>query len=221
MGDALGTQVWAWAAIAGLGAFHGLNPAMGWLFAVSAGLEARRGAAVFKALPPIAGGHFAAMAVALLPFALLGAYLERLTEIRLAAGALLIGFGVYRLLRQRHPRWLARIGPSRLALWSFLMATAHGAGLMLVPAVLVLCGGTQGHTGHAALLAAAGNDLGLTVLAAALHTLVMMGVGGAIAWGVYRHLGLRFLNRSWFNLDLLWALMLIAAGGVALWQALP
>jgi len=213
LADSLAQHPWAWLAIVGLGAYHGLNPAMGWLFAVSNAMQARRPGAVFLALPPIALGHFLAMAAALLPFAMLGVYLDRLNEIRAGAGVILVAFGVAKLVWQRHPRFLARIGPSHLTLWSFMMATAHGAGLMLVPAVLGLCGGSGGHE---ALRQIARDDAGLTLAAATTHTVAMVLAGGAIAWTVYRFVGLRFLRRSWFNLDLLWAVLLIVAGALAL-----
>ncbi len=212
LAQSLALHPWAWLAVVGLGAYHGANPAMGWLLAVSNGLEARRTGAVFAALPSIALGHLLAMVAAWLPFALLGLLLQRLDEIRIAAGVALVVFGVYRLLSRRHPRYLARVGPSHLVLWSFLMATAHGAGLMLVPVVLGLCGGDAGHRAMAEI--AGGTDLAL--LAAAIHTLAMLAVGGLIAWLVYRYLGLRLLGRAWFNLDLLWGLLLVGTGGVAL-----
>jgi hypothetical protein len=207
--------------IIALGAYHGLNPGMGWLFAVSNGMQARRASGVFVALPPIAFGHFLAMAAALLPFTLLGFYIERLSVISAAAGLILILFGVYKLASQRHPRFLARIGPSHLILWSFLMATAHGAGLMLVPVVLGLGVHTHGgHSGHQMLFEFAGGDLTLTLIAATVHTVAMVLAGGAIAWVVYRYVGLRLLRRSWLNLDLLWAVLLIIVGGSALGAAL-
>jgi hypothetical protein len=161
------------------------------------------------------------MAAALLPFTLLGIYLERLGAIRAIAGIALVTFGVYKLLSQRHPRYLARIGPSHLALWSFLMATAHGAGLMLVPVVLDLCSDARSaHAGHAALLELARGSLALTLIATTLHTAAMVFTGGMIAWVVYRYVGLGLLRRSWFNLDLLWSILLIVVGTIALVAAL-
>src|SRR5689334_5181612 len=127
-----------WLAIVGLGFYHGINPGMGWLFAVSNGMQERRGSAVFAALPPLAAGHVLAMAAVLLPFALLAVSMEQVKALELFAGAALIAFGVYKLVKRRHPRYLVRVGPDRLMLWSFLMATAHGAGLMLLPAYLGL-----------------------------------------------------------------------------------
>jgi hypothetical protein len=221
LAESLGQHPWAWWAIVGLGAYHGLNPGMGWLFAVSNGMQMRRGRGVFLALPPIAVGHLLVMAAALLPFTLLGLYIERLAVIRAAAGLILVTFGLYKLFSRRHPRFLARIGPSHLTLWSFLMATAHGAGLMLVPVVLGLCAGTRGaHGGHQALLEIARGDLNLTLIAAAVHSVAMVLTGGAIAWIVYRYVGLGPLRRSWLNLDLLWAVLLIVVGCIALAAAL-
>jgi intracellular septation protein A len=208
---------WAWWAIVGLGAYHGLNPGMGWLFAVSNGMQERRPGGVFLALPPIALGHFLAMAAALLPFTLFWLYLEKLGEIRALAGLLLVIFGVYKLVSQRHPRFLARIGPSHLALWSFLMATAHGAGLMLVPVVLGICTDARAaRGGHQAMLVLAGDSVGLSFVAVAVHTAAMVLTGGAIAWLVYRYLGLGLLRRAWLNLDLIWAVLLIVVGAIAL-----
>lgn len=217
LAQSLGDHPWAWLAVVALGAYHGINPGMGWLFAVSNGMQARRARGVFLALPPIAAGHFAAMSAALLPFALIGFYVARIDVIRAFAASILVAFGVYKLVRQRHPRYLARVGPTRLGLWSFLMATAHGAGLMLVPVVLGLCAGTgSAGGGHRALAAVAGNDVGLMVAAAIVHTVALVLTGGAIAWVVYRYLGLDLLRRSWFNLDLVWAVLLVVVGVVAL-----
>ena len=221
LAESLSQHPWAWWAIVALGAYHGLNPGMGWLFAVSNGMQARRARGVFLALPPIAFGHFLAMLVALLPFTLLGFYIERLSVIGAAAGLMLVLFGIYKLASQRHPRFLARIGPSHLTLWSFLMATAHGAGLMLVPVVLGLGAHTHAaHRGHQTLFEFAGGDLTLTLIAATAHTVAMVLAGGAVAWVVYRYVGLRLLRRSWLNLDLLWAVLLIIVGGIALAVAL-
>lgn len=217
LAENVGQHPWAWLVVVALGAYHGINPGMGWLMAVSSGMQERRASGVFLALPPIALGHFLAMGAALLPFALLGLYLERINGIRAAAAVILIAFGIYRLLRQRHPRFLVRIGSSQLALWSFMMATAHGAGLMLVPVVLGLCAEPRdAHGGHAAVQALGGGDLGLSLAASAVHTIAMVLAGGAIAWVVYRYVGLGLLRRAWINLDLLWALLLIVVGVMAL-----
>jgi hypothetical protein len=225
LAESVSQHPWAWLAILAMGVYHGLNPGMGWLFAVSNGLQLRRGQAVFAALLPIAFGHLVAMAVALLPFVVVAAYVGRLVIIRAVAGVVLLAFGLYKLVFQRHPRFLVRIGPSHLALWSFLMATAHGAGLMLVPVALSLCeSGPAPHSAHDALAEIAARSVGLTVLAASAHTIAMVATGGAIAWIVYRYLGLELLRRAWFNLDLLWAALLIVVGIVSLvtvgWGAL-
>jgi hypothetical protein len=206
----------AWLAIVGLGLYHGINPGMGWLFAVSNGMQERRARAVFAALPPIAAGHVLAMAAVLLPFALLAVSMEQMRALGLLAGCALIAFGVYKLMKRRHPRFLARIGPDRLILWSFLMATAHGAGLMLLPVYLGL--GSPYHD-HAAMERVAGAGIMSAALVAVVHTSAMLLIGGAIAWAVYRYLGLRLLQRAWFNLDLLWSLCLIVVGGIAVVMA--
>ncbi|MEQ8798430.1 MAG: hypothetical protein RJQ08_05975 [Salinisphaeraceae bacterium] len=203
---------WAWVAAIGLGLFHGLNPGMGWLFAVSSGLQAGRGGAVWQALWPIGGGHLLAMAAVLVPVALLDRTLSQDGGLQVGAALLLIGFGLYKLWVPRHPRILARVGPRRLTLWSFLMATAHGAGLMLVPAFLGL-GHAGHHAGHAAMLP---TGVAAAVLMVAVHTLAMILAAGLVAWLVYRYLGLRLLRSAWLNTDYLWAVTLIIVGGVAL-----
>jgi hypothetical protein len=221
LAQSLAQHPWAWSTIVALGAYHGLNPGMGWLFAVSNGLQARRAEGVLRALPPLALGHFAAMLAALLPFTLLLLYLERFGAIRAAAGGLLVIFGVYKLLSRRHPRFLARIGPSHLVLWSFFVATAHGAGLMLVPVVLGLCtNAADAQRGHQALLELARGSLGMTLAAVSVHTTAMLVTAGTIAWVVYRYVGLRLLRSAWVNVDLLWAALLIIAGAIALAAAL-
>jgi hypothetical protein len=221
LAESLGRHPWAWLAVAGLGAWHGLNPGMGWLLAVSNGMQARRGRGVLLALPPIAAGHLLAVAVALLPFVLLGLYLERLDVIRVVAGLVLVGFGAYKLASPRHPRFLARVRPTHLTLWSFLMATAHGAGLMLVPVVLGLCGdGLASHAHHKAVGQLANGNLGVALNAATVHTAAMVLTGGTIAWVVYRHVGLRLLSRAWVNVDLLWAALLLLIGASSLAAAL-
>ena len=204
-----------WLAVAGIGLYHGLNPAMGWPLAVANGLMERRPGAVFATLLPLGGGHLAAMAVVLLPLAALGWVVEWNAWIRGAAAALVLAFGLYKLVDRRHPRALARIPPSRLAWWSFWMATAHGAGLMLVPFVVGLCGE---QSAPQQLLAR--GDLLTTIAVAGVHTAAMMLAGVSMAWAVYRYLGLEFLRRSWLNLDRVWAASLILAGGAGLWMAL-
>jgi hypothetical protein len=204
-----------WLTIVALGLYHGLNPAMGWPLAVANGLTQRRSGAVFRTLLPLGGGHFAAMAVVLVPLAGAAWYVERSAGIRLAAAALVIAFGVLKLVDRRHPRALARIPPSRLAWWSFLMATAHGAGLMLAPFMLGLCAPAAG----AMQDTLARSDLATALAVASVHTLAMMLAGVTVAWTVYRYLGLQFLRRAWLNLDAAWAVSLIVAGAAGVWMA--
>ena len=219
-----------WLTVVALGAYHGLNPAMGWPLAVARGLEQRQGGAVVGALLPLTGGHFMAMAVVLLPVAWLGWVAQWALPVRIGAGVLVLLFGLYKLLRPRHPRLLARVRPTQLAWWSFLMATAHGAGLMLLPFMLGLCAApAPGAAGGATAWADAGHatvmdQLARSTLATALgvataHALAMLAAGGAIAWLVYRWLGLRALRSAWLNLDRAWGLSLVAAGGVGVWMA--
>ncbi|MGH8744013.1 MAG: hypothetical protein ACREUY_07025 [Burkholderiales bacterium] len=220
LAESLAQHPGAWLVVVALGCYHGINPAMGWLFAVSNGMQTKQGRAVFLALPPIAVGHFLAMAAVLLPLALLSVYIEWAREVSLAAGFLLIGFGVYKFIDRRHPRFLARIGPSHLVFWSFLMATAHGAGLMLAPVYLDLSvGAHSGSFGHDAMEQLVRGGIASALLVAMIHTLVMLLTAGLIAWLVYRFFGLRLLQRVWFNLDLLWAAFLIIVGSIAIGMA--
>ncbi len=215
-----GTEAAAWAGVAGLGIYHGLNPGMGWPLAVANGLAARRDAAVFATVLPLGVGHLLAMAAALLPFTLLAWYVEWGRTLRIGTGLLVLGVGVWRLVRPRHPRFLARVPPTRLAWWSFLMATAHGAGLMLVPIALGLCADEASRQGHITIAA----GMTIAVLMALVHTAAMIVCGLLLAWGVYRWLGLRFLNRGWFNLEAVWASSLVLTGLVAsglAWMAPP
>jgi hypothetical protein len=214
-----------WFTIVAVGLYHGLNPAMGWPLAVANGLTERRAGALFRTVLPLGGGHFAAMAVVLVPLAGLAWTAEWGRALRLGAGLLVLLFGLYKLVDRRHPRALARIPPTRLAWWSFLMATAHGAGLMLVPLLLGLCSPEEAGTGvaaaHGAIAQALARSGPATALAVAtVHTLAMMGAGMAMAWAVYRYLGLQFLRRAWFNLDAVWAASLVVAGAAGVWMAL-
>ena len=203
-----GSSVALWLAVLAIGAYHGLNPGMGWPLAVANGMAVRRGTAVFSTLLPLAAGHLLAMAVVLLPFAALGTLLAWSGPIRLVAGLALAAFGVWRLVDRRHPRFLARVKPTRLVWWSFLMATAHGAGLMLLPFAMGLCA-----AGAAATTLGAG--LGAAALVALAHTAAMLGSGLVAAWIVYRYVGLRVLNHAWVNLDVVWGASLLVAGGVS------
>jgi hypothetical protein len=210
------TPAWLWLAVVASGLYHGVNPGMGWPLAVSAGLMERRSRALVSALWPLAAGHLLAMLLVILPFALLITLVEWQRQIQLGASLLVIGFGVFRLVSRSHPRALARIPPTQLGLWSFAVAIAHGAGLMLVPIYLGLCREVDLDRGHAAAGTLINTNLGMAVLVAIVHATAMIAAGGCLAWLVYRHLGLKFVSRSWFNLDTSWAVSLIVVGAIAL-----
>jgi hypothetical protein len=209
-----------WLAVIASGLYHGVNPGMGWPLAVSAGLMERNSRALFSALWPLWVGHLLATLLVILPFAVLVTLVEWQRQIQLGASLLVIGFGVFRLLDQRHPRALARIRPTQLGLWSFAVALAHGAGLMLVPIYLGLCQAADVDTGHAAAARLVDANLGMAVLVSVAHSAAMIAAGGCAAWLVYRHLGLKFVARSWFNLDAAWAVSLIVVGAIALVMSL-
>jgi hypothetical protein len=189
---------------------------MGWPLAVSAGLMEKSSRALIWALGPLALGHFLAMLVALLPFALLADLFEWQQPIKIGASLLLIAFGMFRLVNPRHPRALARIPPTQLALWSFAVAIAHGAGFMLVPIYLGLCRAADLSRGHEAASTLINDNVGVAVLVSLVHGAAMIAAGGFLAWLVYGHLGLKFVSRSWFNLDAIWALSLMLVGAVSL-----
>ncbi len=198
-----------------LGAVHGINPAMGWLFAVSLGLQAQSGRAVWRALGPLALGHALAVASALAVAAALGVVVPVAWLRWIAAGALL-AFGVFHLVRHRHPR-VGRIGMTvgarDLTVWSFIISSAHGAGLMVLPFVLgAAAARTGGHAVHAhgMLSSSHAEQLGAVgVLATLLHTASYLAVAGAVAWLVYARFGLRLLRTAWINVDVIWAGALI------------
>jgi hypothetical protein len=211
---------WPWLAVAALGAYHGLNPAMGWLFAVALGLQEGRRGAVLRALPPIALGHEASVALVV---ALVGGAQTLVAPalLRPAGAAALLLFGAFKLLKPRsHVRWVGmRVSPGELVVWSFLMSTAHGAGLMLFPVLLGLptAGGAADALVHdlpgfSPSAAALVQDLAAVLL----HTLAMLLAMGALALLVYDKLGLSVLRRAWVNLDLLWAAALVGGGLVTL-----
>ena len=189
---------------------------MGWPLAVSAGLMERTPRALFAALGPLTAGHLLAMLLILLPFSLLISLIEWRMQIQIGASLLLVGFGIYRWASRRHPRALARIKPAQLGLWSFAVAMAHGAGLMLVPIYLGLCRAGGPDEGHRLLAAVVSADLGKAVAVSSVHSLAMVAAGGCLAWLVYRYLGLKFVSRSWFNLEEAWAASLILVGCVSL-----
>lgn len=222
MDDMTVTALW-WAVIFS-GIYHGVNPGMGWPLAVSAALFERKKSAMAKALAMLAVGHFLAMIVILLPFSLLYFLLDYEREIRIGAGALVIAMGIYLLINQRHPRILARVHPAKLGLWSFLAATAHGAGLMLVPIYLGICGLIEpgqsvSGAGHAAAQSLMNNNIVTAFAVAAVHTFTMTIAGAALAIFVYLWFGLKFISKSWFNLDLVWAISLIIVGTFGIYSA--
>jgi hypothetical protein len=202
-----------WLAIVGFGAYHGLNPGMGWLFALSLGLQQQSARALWLALLPIAAGHAASVGI----FALLvhlGARFIPLRPLEIGTAALLLVFGLFKLFNYyRHPKWVGmKVGMGDLFGWSFLMATAHGAGLMVTPALL---GVAHQHASHQMPMT---QGAGL-FLAVALHTTVMLLVMGLVAWIFYRKLSLAVLRRNWINFDLIWAVALLVVGGIALFIA--
>jgi hypothetical protein len=209
------TPVGLWSAVVASGLYHGINPAMGWPLAVSAGLMERSSRALVAALGYLAAGHLLAMLVVIVPFALLAALFAWQREVQIGASILVVGFGAFQLVRRRHPRVLARIRPTRLGLWSFAVAVAHGAGLMLVPIYLGLCRPSDTDRGHAAAGALINADLGMALVVSVVHAAAMIAVGGLLAWLVYRYLGLKFVSRTWFNLDPVWAASLILVGGLS------
>jgi hypothetical protein len=210
------TSAWLWAAIVASGLYHGINPGMGWPLAVAAGLMDKSARALLAALVPLSVGHLLAMLVMLLPFAMLLALAQWERQIQIGASLLLIAYGMLRLAYPRHPRVLARIRPAQLALWSFVVAIAHGAGLMLVPIYLGLCESAGLDSGHQAAATLIGANFAMALIVSVVHTVAMISAGGGAAWLVYRYLGLQYLSRSWFNLDMVWALSLILVGAIAL-----
>lgn len=209
---------WPWLVLLALGAFHGINPGMGWLFAVALGLQEKRRQAVFAALLPIALGHALSIGAVVLVVGVVQVFLPELALRWLCAGVL-FAFGGYRLVRSRHPRWVGmRVNFWDLTVWSLLMASAHGAGLMLVPVLLQWPGADYA---HARLVQELSPQLlaqtpVLMLAAVGVHTLSMLVVTTAVALLVYEKFGLALLRQAWFNLDLLWAVALLIAGGLAL-----
>ena len=198
----------SWGLLAALGAFHGINPAMGWLFAVAIGLRENRANALWLALVPIGLGHAAAIAVAVL-LALAAGIVIPVAALRWTVAGALVILGVLQLVRPRHLRWgNMRLGSAGLAAWSLLVATVHGAGLMVLP--VWLAGGGDG--GHAAHVQA--GSIGSGLAATAVHSGSYLLVTAAIAWIVFRKLGVGFLRSAWINLDLFWGAALILSGAL-------
>ena len=210
------SDLWPWLAVFGLGIFHGINPAMGWLFAVALGLQEQKRTAVFRALPPMVLGH--ALSIAIIIGAVLLARISLPhSALKIVAAAILFAFGLYRLLRSRHPNWVGmRVGFGDLTLWSFVMASAHGAGLMLVP--FFLPSPTEQtaphHDAHQMHAWAFANFSAPSLLIASVvvHTLGYLLTTALVAIVVYGKLGVAILRRAWFNIDLVWMLALMITG---------
>jgi len=206
--------VWPWLILFGLGAYHGINPAMGWLFAVSLGLQNRSRRAVLMAIPPIAIGHAISIVLVVGLLWLAQASLP-LTWVRYGAAAILFAFGLSRFIRSRHPKWVGmRVGFRDLTLWSFLMASAHGAGLMLMP--VLLGSDHSSHASHKAHLPPqqmpSVNDPSQWLAAVVVHSAGYLLVSLLIALLVYEKLGLSLLRRAWFNVDVVWMIALMISG---------
>ena len=210
------SDLWPWLAVFGLGIFHGINPAMGWLFAVALGLQEQKRTAVFRALPPMVLGH--ALSIAIIIGAVLLARISLPhSALKIVAAAILFAFGLYRLLRSRHPNWVGmRVGFGDLTLWSFIMASAHGAGLMLVPFFLPspAAGESHHHDTHQMHAWAFANFSAPSLLIASVvvHTLGYLVATALVAIVVYEKLGVAILRRAWFNIDLVWMLALMITG---------
>jgi hypothetical protein len=206
------SAVWPWLAVAGLGAYHGLDPSMGWLFAVALGLQERSLARVVCALGPLTFGHLLSIA-AVVAFVVGLSAVIAINYVRPVGAVILLLFGIFRYIWPRaHPRWVAmRVNSAELTLWSFLMSSAHGAGLMLFPLLLRIspdmCVSPMLRSAHPIAQAAA------IVL---LHTGAMIIAMGAVSIFVYQYAGLAILRRAWINLDTIWAGALVAAGLLSL-----
>jgi hypothetical protein len=203
-----------WPAMVFLGAYHGINPGMGWLFAVALGMQQGSARGVWRALPPIALGHAVAISVVLVTVGLVQVVVPP-DALKLLIASTLTTLGIYRLWRHRHPRFGGmQVGFRDLTAWSFLMASAHGAGFMVVPFVMpipaTLSAASHVHAGHVAT--AGTNVAAADALAVAIHTLAYLTVMALAAWVVYRKLGLSLLRKAWFNLDWMWAAALVVTG---------
>jgi hypothetical protein len=209
-------QTALWLAVIALGAYHGLNPAMGWPLAVANGMTAGRASAVFTTLLPLAAGHLLAMGAVLLPFALMSEFIRHREAIQFGAGGLALLFGGYKLIDSRHPRYLARIRPTQIVWWSFSMATAHGAALMLAPVALGLCATPLPDAdAPGALATLARTDAVTAARVAVVHTSAMLVSAITIAWLCYRCLGLQVLRLAWLDLDKVWGASLVVAGAAS------
>jgi hypothetical protein len=207
----------AWGGLLLLGAYHGINPGMGWLFAVALGMQQRSARGVWRALPPIALGHGLAVGAVLLVAA--GARMVvPLSTLKIAVASMLVAFGLYRLWRHRHPRFGGmQVGFRDLTIWSFLMASAHGAGLMVLPLVMgTTLEAEAAGAGHVHAIAPMQAPAWPLWAALGVHTLAYLLVTAVVAWIVYARVGLAILRTAWFNLDWLWACVLVLTGVILL-----
>jgi hypothetical protein len=208
--------VWAWVVLFLLGAYHGINPGMGWLFAVALGMQRHSARVVWQSLLPIAAGHALAIGLVVAVALVLGVALPQ-NVVKILVASLLFGLGFYKLLRRGHPHWGGmEVGFRDLTIWSFLMATAHGAGLMLLPVLLGMSALGYAHHDMRLHLLMMSRGPWVAVLAVSVHTLGYLAITGTIAVVVYEGLGLNLLRKAWVNLDLIWAVALIVTAGVAL-----
>jgi hypothetical protein len=203
----------AWATLAVLGIYHGVNPAMGWLFAVNRGMQERSRRAVFRSLVPIAIGHEASIALGAVLVLLLNTSTDPLA-LRVGAATVLVAFGIFRFVKPRaHFRWTSmRVTDRELGVWSFLMSTAHGAGLMVAPVIL----GLRASHAHDDMAMLSGGPIDIAAVGVAVHVAAMIAVMGAIAFVVYERVGLQILRKAWLNTDHVWAASFVLAGIVTL-----
>jgi hypothetical protein len=214
------SDLWPWLAVFGLGIFHGINPAMGWLFAVALGLQEQKRAAVLRALPPMVLGHALSIAM-IIAVVLLARVSLPYRALKISAAVILFAFGFYRVLRSRHPNWVGmRVGFGDLTLWSFVMASAHGAGLMLVPFFLGSPAASEAHLhgGHHGMAFANFNARSLLAASVTVHTLGYLLMTAVVAILVYEKLGVAILRRAWFNIDLIWMFALMITGAFILFS---
>ena len=203
----------AWATLAVLGVYHGVNPAMGWLFAVNRGMQERSRRAVFRSLVPIAIGHEASIALVAVLVLLLSTSTDPIA-LRVGAATVLVAFGIFRFVKPRaHFRWTSmRVTDRELGVWSFLMSSAHGAGLMVAPVIL----GLRASHNHDDMAMLSGGQIDIAAVGVAVHVAAMIAVMGAIAFVVYERVGLQILRKAWVNTDHVWAASFVLAGLVTL-----
>ena len=204
----------SWAMLMALGAFHGINPGMGWLFAVALGMQERRRGAVLRALVPLCAGHALAVCAAVAAALAIGAVIP-LSWLRWPLAGVYVSLGTLRVLRHRHRRWAGmRVNMKGLTLWSFVMATAHGAGLMVVPVFVGMSMAGEGGCAHH--MGGTESGVGTALLATGLHTVGYLAATAFIAVLVFEKLGVGILRRAWINLDVIWAAALMATGTLTL-----